>query len=505
MNPAQSAAYPLIAPAESMPQESDQLFTQANTLLAQQKFADAIACYDQLLKQKSDHPELYNNYGVALAESGQVEASLSFYEVALKLKPEYAEAHYNRGNARKALRRFAEALEDYEQAIRWQPQLADAWTNRGQLLHRLGMAGEAVASFKQAIKHRPGQARTHDYLGMCLRTMGDLDEALKQFDEAIRLNAAHAAAHVHRAETCLLRGDYAQGWAELEWRLKLPRQVLPPTAMPRWDGMPLAGRSILLRTESNINDTLQFIRYSGMVKLVGAGKVYLECPPELKGLLASCPGVDEVVGVGAKVADCDAQIPLLSLPLLFDTDVETIPHPVPYLSAQPERVQQWKEQIPEATCRLGIVWHADRNDPDVRYRSLPLVRLTPLADLPGVRLVGLQTGAGSEQVVHKLATKLKLVNLGPKLDNEYTYLDTAAVLASLDALVTCDAWVAHLAGALGRPVYLALPPHADWRWLRDRDDSPWYPNVRLFRRGATTDWEDVIARIATELQAKFPA
>jgi hypothetical protein len=297
----------------------------------------------------------------------------------------------------------------------------------------------------------------------------------------------------------LLDGDYQRGWPAYEARLRMPESV-KLSGLPRWQGEPLEGRNLFLVTEQGFGDTFQFIRYARLLRQRGA-RVVLGARPELGRLLASFPDMDELFLTGSGVEPpCDFHLPLLSAPYALGTTVSTVPGEIPYLWADPDLTEHWRGELARIEgFKIGIVWQGSPGYQMDRWRSLPLRHFEPLARLPGVQLISLQIGPGSEQIA---SVDFPVVDLSDRLDaTAGAFMDTAAVIRNLDLLVGCDTGVSHLAGALGAPYFLALPWLADWRWLRDRDDSPWYPTVGLFRQQAFGQWPDVFQRMALAVEA----
>jgi hypothetical protein len=297
----------------------------------------------------------------------------------------------------------------------------------------------------------------------------------------------------------LSRGRFQEGWAEYEWRWQVQGQPPPTFDRPAWDGAPLGGGTLLLYAEQGVGDTLQFMRYAALARQ-RAGAVILGCPPALIPLLSRCAGVDQLVATDVPLPPFDAHAPLAGLPRLLGTTAETIPAPVPYLTADPERVRRWRDELaPLRGFRIGVAWQGNaRMVPYDRRRSFPLAALEPLARLPGVHLVVLQKGPGRDQLA--AAAGWPLADPGGRLDESGgAFADTAAVVQNLDLVVTCDSAPAHLAGALGAACWVALPFAADWRWQHGREDSPWYPTLRLFRQSRAGDWSDVFRRIVDAL------
>jgi hypothetical protein len=297
----------------------------------------------------------------------------------------------------------------------------------------------------------------------------------------------------------LLTGDFERGWAEYQWRWKAEQCQWRDFSQPLWDGRPLEGRTILLHAEQGLGDTIQFVRYAALVKQRGGG-VVVECPTPLLSLLASCERIDRLMGRGDELPAFDLQAPLLSLPGIFHTSLDTIPADGPYLFADPGLVGRWRQELGGiAGFKIGIAWQGNPKNPDDRNRSIPLSDFEPLAGCSAVRLLSLQKEAGTEQL-QKVAGRFPVIDLGSRLDEAAgAFMDTAAVMMNLDLVVTSDTAIAHLAGALGVPVWVAISFVPDWRWLLDRSDSPWYPTMRLFRQTRLGDWAGVFEEIKAAL------
>ncbi len=418
-------------------------------------------------------------------------------------------------------------------------------------LMEMGKFDEAVDSCQQALRLRPDYTEARTNLGNALLKLGRHDESLMCHDDVLRLSPNDPMAHWNRALAWLLLGDYERGWPEYEWRMQGPVRLKRPFRQPLWNGSSLAGKTILLHAEQGHGDTLQFIRYAPLVKQCG-GEVILECDPVLARLLKSCPGIDTVVSQMAALPSFDVHAPLLSLPAIFKTTLATVPANVPYLSAEPELVRWWAATLDKETRRqgdketrrqgegiadhhvtsagsclpvslspclpvlerefkVGIVWQGRPTHGQDRHRSIPLAAFASLARLEGIRLFSLQKGAGSEQLAPSPLSPaagergwgegFPVTDLGSRLE---TFADTAALLKNLDLLVTIDTAVAHCAGALGVPVWVMLPFSPDWRWLLNREDSPWYPSMRLFRQKRWGDWDEVIERVTKGAEINKP-
>jgi Flp pilus assembly protein TadD len=442
----------------------------------------------------------YNNLGLVYEGLGRPTDAVSCYQQALKLAPNTPEVLVGLGNALHALGRTDEAEAHLRQAIALRPGYAQAHNNLGSLRTWQGRPAEAMASLQEALRLQPNYVEAHNNLGYAFKELGRLDEAEAEFNEALRLAPEFADAHWNRAILWLLRGDTERGWPEYEWRW--PAQGLAPRefTQPRWDGSPLEGRTILLHAEQGLGDTIQFIRFAPLVAERG-GRVVVECQPPLARLLATAAGIDQVVPRGESLPAFDVHAPLLSVPGLLQTTLGTIPSGVPYLQVDPGLVQHWRRELESFEGRkIGIAWQGNPAFRGDRQRSVPLSQFAPLAAVPGVQLISLQVGPALEQI-RGVANQSQVHDLTPRRRPDVDgFQDTAAIMMNLDLVTSTDTSVPHLAGALGVPVWLALAHAADWRWLLDRGDSPWYPTMRLFRQDKPGDWPALFTAMAEELR-----
>jgi Tetratricopeptide repeat len=384
----------------------------------------------------------------------------------LNLQPHFPQACNNLGIAHKRQDKLDEAAQWYERALRQRQDYSEAWTN----------------------------------LGNVRREQAHFDEALDCHDRALACDPNSAEAHFNRAQLLLLEADFARGWPEYEWRWRTPAFPRLTFTQPRWDGTDLGGRTILLHAEQGLGDTLQFVRYVPLVKARG-GRVILQCQRPLLRVLAGLDDVDLLVPQGAPLPPFDVRAPLLSLPGIFGTSLETVPNVVPYLQADSNHVERWRRELASLDgFKIGIAWQGNPKTAGDKKRSILLSALAPLAQLPGVRLISLQKGPGVDQL-GAMARRFPVLDLGTSLDETSgPFMDTAAVMKNLDLVITSDTAVPHLAGALGVPVWVALPKVPDWRWLLQREDSPWYPTMRLFRQRSIGNWHEVFEGLSSALQ-----
>jgi tetratricopeptide (TPR) repeat protein len=463
---------------------------------------EAAACFHRALALRPDHAGAHNNLGRVCEDRGRLDEAAARYRLAICYQPGDASLHNNLGNVLTMLSRPDEAWTCYQQAVRLQPAEPVFHSNLANALILAGRPEEAEASCRHALRLRSGFADARHNLAITLAAQGKFKEAVADNELALQLEPEHPGARNCRALWRLQHGDFARGWPEYEWRWKVRGVTARAFREPAWDGSPLNGRTILLYAEQALGDTIQFIRYAPLVKERG-GTVVVECQPPLARLLASCPGIDQLVPRGSPLPPFEVQAALLSLPGLLGTTLETVPRNVPYLSAAPDLVASWRrERGGETSFKVGIAWQGSATFAGDRLRSAPLRHFAPLVRVGGVRLFGLQKGPGREQI--STCRQLDLTDLGGTLDEATgAFMDTAAVMMNLDLVVTTDTSVAHLAGALGVPVWVALAIGADWRWLLDREDCPWYPSMRLFRQSRAHDWDEVFERMAAELRRKL--
>jgi protein O-GlcNAc transferase len=464
---------------------------------------EAVACHQQALRLNPGSAEAHVSLGNVYSDLGRLDDAIDAWRAALALKPEHAGAHHNLGRALEELGRHEEAIVSLQAALQIKPDYADALLNLGSAYDNLGRYDEAAASYRRALDHEPEMAGAHNNLGTVLYAQGNFEAADACFRRAIDLEPDYAHAHWNQALSLLLQGEFERGWAEYEWRWKLKNFEARQCPQPAWDGSPLEGKTILLAAEQGLGDTIQFIRFAPLVRQRG-GRVLVEVQPPLRQLLSTAPGIDQLLVQGEATPPFDTHVPLLSLPRwLLAAQLETVPADVPYLAAAPALVDRWRDEVRSLPgFKIGIAWHGSPHNHSDRGRSFPLDLFETFARLPDVTLVSLQKGQGSEQIA-ELAGRFRVIDFGDRLDTDAgPFMDTAAIVQHLDLVVTCDSALAHLAGALCVPVWIALMLTPDWRWQRGRDDSPWYPTARLFRQTRVGEWRDVFDRMAAELRVR---
>jgi len=490
---------------EKDPARAEAFNRLGNALQDQAEPEKALKCYQQAIRIDSNFAEAYYNWGNLLKLGGQYPAAIDRYRTAVRLQPDFVRAYCNMGIALKATGNFKAAAKNFQHAIRLKPDFAEAYNNLGNVLNDDGQFNAAVAHFQKATVLKPDYAEAFNNMGVAHFYQGQIQKALDSYDTAIGVQPEFADARWNRALAYLLAGRLQEGFQEYEWRfLKSNWQVIYSRRydIPRWDGTPFQGKRLYVHDEQGFGDTLQFIRYLPLVKERG-GTVIMEAKKPLHGLLRGMAGIDELVAgssSGQPAVACDCYIALLSLPTIFETTLETIPANQPYLFADPAKIVTWRRRLQAEEFKIGIVWAGRpvvRTDPvGLSYRSCGLQWFAPLTEIPGIRIYGLQKGHATGDI-EKSGLGEKIINLG-KTFNDFS--DTAAAIANLDLVISIDTSVAHLAGAMGKPTWLLLPWAADWRWLQERSDTPWYPSMRLFRQNKLGAWDNVFEQVTGALQ-----
>jgi tetratricopeptide (TPR) repeat protein len=508
-----------------------------NVLQDQRRYEEAIAAFRTAARLRPDLGEVHFNLGNCYQRQGHTAEAIAAYRDAVTLQPTLAVAHHALGLLLQSEKEFAAAAECHRRTIALEPTNADAHValgvalqlqqdfegakacyrrvlamdpdhlaaqyNLASALHNEGDIDEAEGYYRAVLDVVPDHADSLAGLGMIHLMHGDLEQAVACLERGVQVSEPPAEARFFHATLLLSQGKLLEAWPQFESRLECrfaeARRRLP---QPRWDGSPLAGRTLLVTAEYGYGDQVQFMRYDPLVRLrAGEGRVLVEAHAQLIPLLQAS-GYRDLVAQGDALPPIDVQVPMMSLPGIFATTLETIPGPSPYLRVEARLERQWHERLASVPgFKVGIHWQGNPKFNGDRHRSVRLVDFAPLATLPGVTLVGLQKGPGHEQVA-ELAGQWPLVDLADQL---HDFHETAAAMRNLDLVISCDSGPAHVAGALGVPVWVLLSFAPDWRWMRDRDDSPWYPSMRLFRQTRLGDWQGVFERVAAALSQHLGA
>jgi tetratricopeptide (TPR) repeat protein len=519
------------AAADEAPRGPDALYAAAVALWRGRRRDEAIKLMDEALRLKPDFAEAFCMGGYMLSECGQPQSAMRFYRRALELDASLVVGHVNLGKLLFAAERFTEALDSFAAATILAPHDPDAWCSRAGALRELGRLEESIEAAEQALELRhdfpeaainlgnallkldrseaafgaylraskPGPCLAKALLGqgLTLRSLGRFPEAMIAFDGAAALGSHEAVA----GKGCLMLtlGDFENGLEGYEARWLKGKSIAEAlgTRFPSWKGPGRRGERVLVLNDHGLGDTIQFFRYLPMMAAAGVDATFV-CPPRLRRLLSSKANV-RFVDSPPEGEPFDAQIAISSLPRAFGTRLDTVPAAVPYLAAEPALREMRLKRIGAQGFKIGVVWQGNSDPEADRARSMPVTALAPLAGVAGVRLISLQKGFGEEQLSN-LPRSLRVETLGANFDAGVdAFVDTAAVMTCLDLVVTCDTSVAHLAGALAVPVWVALKSDAEWRWLLGRADSPWYPTMRLFRQTRRGVWSDVFEAMAGEL------
>ncbi len=471
---------------------------RGNALQGLKMFDAAIVSYDQAITFNSDYADALCFRGNALQELMQFETAVLSYDQAIALQPDLAKAYYNRGNAYQELMQFNTAMESYNQAITLRADFPEAYSNRGNVLKELKRFEAAVSSYEKAIALMPEFPEAFNNLGIAFQDFNQLDSAVAHFDNAISLKPDLAVSYWNKSLALLLGGDFIHGWELYEWRWKLenfpsPKRVFP---QPLWLGREsLKGKAILLHTEQGLGDSIQFCRYANLVAELGA-RVIIEVEEPLVTMFEELQGVSELIVKGHPLPAFDYHCPLMSLPLAFKTDVATVPCSEKYLSSKKTKVQYWEKRLGNKTqSRVGLVWSGSRVQKNDKNRTILLADL--IRQLPdGFHYVSLQKEVRQVDRAALDSHTPTITHFGEELND---FSDTAALCELMDVVISVDTSVAHLSGALGRSTWILLPFCPDWRWMLDRDDSPWYQSIKLYRQSKIGEWCTVFERVKADL------
>jgi len=493
---------------------------------------EADIIYRQVLVDHPTHPDALHLLGIVHSQRGQPHIAIDLISRALKVRPDVAWFHMHLAENLRILRKYDDALAasrravelapndgmvhnslgaclgemrqfdlaiaEFRRAIELKPDLADAHSNLGAALVATGQLDQAVASLQKALQLNPHLLSAHNNLGNALYNLGNISEAIASFEKVAAAVPNDPKIHANLALAFLLLGDFERGWREHEWRLKVPEIVgNRQFTQPRWNGESLDGKTILLHAEQGFGDAIQFARFIPRVAAMG-GAVILESPPELFRLFQKFPSVSQLATRGQPLPRFDLHCPLNSLGFVFNINAQTIPSADSYLQPDPDRIREWGDRFDanDRRKRIGLVWAGRPQHTNERNRSMKLEQFAPLATLRSIAFYSLQKGDAAAQA----PDGLQLIDWTNDLRD---FADTAAIIAHLDLVISVDTAVAHLAGAMGKPLWLLLPWIPDWRWMRDRADSPWYQSMRLFRQSAIGDWAGVLQRVRDSLQNEF--
>jgi tetratricopeptide (TPR) repeat protein len=498
------------------PQNPDALYYVAVVACQEEQFQQGVELARRAIANGPPQARVHNLLGQAQYRLGEPMEAIKNFDRAIALDANFADAHGNRANILVDAGFPDEALKSFDRALALNPASGPDWLNRGALLQELGRHADALASFDKAVICGPEVAEAYVNRANALKDLGHLDaasglpnsprfdEAAAAYSKAIELEPRMDEAYFGRGLLALVRGDWAAGFADYEHREKVGEPTFVALDEPRWDGELRAGERLVLVSEQGLGDAIQFCRFAPLLAARGFDVTILT-RKAMAPLLATLKGVTIATDADALAQDPRPLrwTPLLSVPGVLGLRPDSVPADVPYLAAEPARVEKWRTRL-GGGFTIGINWSSGHSD-KVHFtrRDIALADFAPLAALPGAQLISLQKGAAAAQIATvAFRDKIMTLNTDPQPDADF-FLDTAAVMSQLDVVVTCDTSVAHLAGALAQPVFTALPVIADWRWLVGRNDTPWYPTMRLFRQDAGRQWQPVIAAIVEAVREKM--
>lgn len=457
-------------------------------------FEQALIFLNRSIELNSNNPISYYNLGLAYQSLQRFDEAISLYQLAIQIEPNYAEAHNNLGVSFSQVKKFTEALESYDRALALRPKDAEVYFNRGVSLVELCRLDEALLNFKKATELRPYYPPAVFNIGALFQELGFTDKAMLSYKKAIELKADYIEPHYKLALTKLLLGEFQEGWSLYEWRWRRDGVKKRPQDKLWLGTETLKNKKLLIWCEQGFGDVIQFCRYVLMAQSLGA-KVIFEVPAQLKIILSTLDKNITIVEIGKNLPDFDLQIPIMSLPLAFKTQIDSIPSKTPYLHPNVSTVEEWNKLLgKKIKLRVGLVWSGSVKHERDKGRSIPLAMLEKILDLP-VELHSLQIDFRAYD--YETLQRSQKIILHKESIKDFS--DTAALINNLDLIISIDSSVAHLAGALAKPVWIMLPYSPDFRWMLDRNDSPWYPSARLFRQPKIGDWESVINEVFNEL------
>lgn len=467
-------------------------FELGNTLHVAGKYAEAADNYLRTIERRPAHAEAFHNLGVTRALQRRLPDAIAAYEQAVRIKPDYPEPHQNLGALMQKLGRDDRALYHYCEALKFAPDSLQVLYNLALFAQERDLLDEAAKRYREILRRKPKHAEARNNLGNTLLALGRPQEAISSYLQALAHDPRSAEAHWNLGLAQLLMGEFEEGWKGHEWRLR-QKDVAPRVfQQPMWDGSELGGKRILLHAEQGLGDTLQFVRYAPLVRRRG-GFVILECQRPLLRLFEGMGGIDQLIHRGHPLPEFDCHAPLLSVPRLVGTRLDTIPARVPYIPVDPAEIERWREIIDshmdgKRGLKVGLTWAGNPLHKHDHNRSMQPGELAALSGIEGVVFFNLQKDAAA-------SAELGVIELG-----DSGLHDVAAILLNLDLLISVDTSIAHLAGALDRPVWTLLPFAPDWRWMREREDSPWYPSMRLYRQQRRKSWTEPLMRVRADLE-----
>jgi tetratricopeptide (TPR) repeat protein len=479
------------------PRNALALANHGNLLNALGRHSEALESFDRALALQPGHFEAWNNRGIALQRLGRLSEAVQSYDRALSLNPHFVMALNNRGLALQGQWRLADALSTYDRALTLDPGDPQTYANRADLMQLMCRYDEAVADYDRALALNPAYSGAWNNRGSALQNLRQLDAALESFRQAEALAPDMPDPHLNQGLCRLLMQDFAAGWPLFEWRKQMPDlREGRDYDKPLWTGaQDIRDKSLFIYIERGLGDAIQFYRYAALAQARGA-RVTLSVNDPLLPLLQSATPQMPMIGLNRVPDRFDYHISMMSLPLALGGD---IPAADRYLAAEPQRVASWKERIGPGGFRVGVAWQGNDTVMGAEGKSFALAALQRIAQIPGLRLINLQKNAGAEQLDHPPAGMT--IERYEFDEGGGAFLDSAAIMENLDLVIACDTALAHLAGALGVPAWIALKYVPEWRWFLDRTDSPWYPSLRLFRQQSPGDWASVFAQMETQLRA----
>jgi tetratricopeptide (TPR) repeat protein len=479
------------------PTSSDVLNNLGLSFHEQGKFDEAITYFQKALQLHPDYTLAMNNLGLTLHEKGEHDEAIQTFQEVITREPDDAYAYYNLGIVFMKQQQHDKAIEAFQTTIKKDPNFENAYYNMGIAFSEKGQLDNAIHLYQQTLRVNPSRPDVYNNLAIAYEEKGDIGNAIPYFKKAVELTPEDAEIHWNLSLALLLSGDLLNGWKEYQWRFGINDFRKNLFLRPLWNGSDITGKTLLIHSEQGFGDTLQFIRYASLVAERGA-KVIVQCPRELVSLLRSVEGIWTVIAFGEELPEFDVHCPLLSLPFIFGTTIETVPSKIPYIIADPLSVQRWEGELlnDKERIKIGLVWAGGAKNKNDKHRSLLLTEFTSLAGFEDIIFYSLQKGDAAIQT-STVPEGMRLIDYTEELED---FSDTAALIQNIDLIISVDTAVAHLAGALGKPVWTLLPFVPDWRWMLNREDTPWYPTMRLFRQPSPGNWESVMQKLRMVLR-----